>query len=121
MHTASADLAQPPFALPPWVVGKIVPVAPDYEGDILHLGPKAEIERPALPRPRVLYVVGGDVTARVGRTHHMLALDGTLLIEAEKSLVLVNHGDAPAKVFLLTLPEPRVQWRLIPPDAFASR
>lgn len=121
MHTSSSDLSQPPFTLPPWVVGKNVSVAPDYDGDIVHLGPKAEIERPALPRPRVLYVVAGDVTARVGRTHHMLASDGTLLIDADKGITLVNHGDAPAKVFILTLPEPRVQWRLIPPDAFASR
>ena len=105
----------------PWVVGKPVVISPEHDGDVMHLGPGAELPLAASGRPRVLYVASGGVTVRVGITHHMLAADGALAIAPERPVAVINHTENPAKVFLLTLPAPRIQWRLIPPDAFATQ
>jgi glyoxylate utilization-related uncharacterized protein len=114
--------AETATALEPWVVKKNVSIAPpDYAGEVLHLGPGAEVNLDKSEGPRILFVAGGAVTVRVGITHHMLTIDGAVAVPSEREGVLINHTEKTAKVFVATLPAPRVQWRLIPPDAFEKK
>lgn len=100
----------------PWIVAQTVVAEAGLDGQTLLLGSRAERAFEPGARQRLLYVVAGSVTATQAPTHYMLAADATLVIPAKHTLTVRNHTDSPAKLLLLTLPPPQIEWRVTPPQ-----
>jgi mannose-6-phosphate isomerase-like protein (cupin superfamily) len=79
----------------------------ELKGGLTLLGPGAATSVIESAFDRVVYVAQGTVTAIVGPANFMLSLDETLQVSAGKGLSLRNHGSAPAKVLVITLPARR--------------
>jgi glyoxylate utilization-related uncharacterized protein len=97
----------------PWAFAQNVLSEADLDGEVVLLGAGAERAYDAISRSRLLYIVAGSVTATLAPTNHMLTPDNTLVVAAKRTLTLRNHASEPAKVFLLTLPSPRIEWRVV--------
>ena len=117
--TSSIPAPLPAIDLAPWVAARPVPTEHGVDGEIVVLGPRAERACAAVSRLRSLYVVTGALTVTVGRTNHILAADSVLTLPADRAATLRNHTDSPAKVLSLRLPELRVAWRPLLPEANA--
>lgn len=120
--TASAIPPDTPALSPaPWAVAQTVVAEAGLDAEVVLLGAGAEREYESVARQRLLYVVAGSVTATLAPTNHIVSADGTLVIPAKRALTLRNTGPAPTKIFILTLPAPRVEWRSILPEASAAK
>lgn len=99
----------------PWAFAKPLASEAGLDGELLQLGPKAERAFAPTGRSRAFYVAAGTVTVTVGASNIMLGEDGFLPVAAGRKIGVRNHGESPAKVLALLLPEPRVEWRLFVP------
>lgn len=106
----------PAIALAPWVVAQTILAEAGLDGETILLGAGAERIGETVARQRLIYVVAGSITATLAPTNHILTADATLVVPANRPLVVRNHTGDPAKVLLLTLPAPRVEWRAIFPE-----
>lgn len=119
MNTASTIPPDTPaiaLAPAPWVVAQTILAEAGLDGETILLGAGAERIGETVARQRLIYVVAGSITATLAPTNHILSADATLVVPAKRTLALRNHTDKPAKVPLLTLPAPRVEWRSIFPE-----
>ncbi|MET0263488.1 MAG: cupin domain-containing protein [Rariglobus sp.] len=92
-----------------WLLTRKILTESGVDAAITLIGPGVETppsDHPA-PRPIVLLVSEGAVTASVDRTHFILRKDEALHVAPGKIHTLRNHTDAPAKVVAITLPAPR--------------
>src|SRR5690606_39574569 len=96
----------------PWAFPKPLASEAGLDGALLQLGPKAERAFAPTGRARAFYVAAWTVTVTVGASNIMLGEDGFLPVAADRKISVRNHGEAPAKVLALLLPEPRAQWRM---------
>ena len=99
----------------PWAFAKPLASEAGLDGELLQLGPKAERAFAPTGRARAFYVAAGTVTVTVGASNIMLGEDGFLPVAADRKISVRNHGEGPATVLALLLPEPRVQWRMFVP------
>lgn len=90
-----------------WRMAKNVLNAGELQASLTLLGPGSSTEEESAQTERVLYVAQGSITAVVGPAHYMLTPDETLHLQPGRSLAIRNHGNSPAKLFILTLPSRR--------------
>ena len=109
------DLSLLPPPDTPWILTKSVLDEAGLTGELLLLAPGAERipEQPAAG-DTLLLVIAGSVTARTGLAHHILPAETALLVPAGRPWALSNPGAAPAKLFALAIPPPRIAER--PPE-----
>ena len=98
----------------PWFHSKENLSEGDLRGNFVIIGPGGEVPLEESETERVAYVANGQVTAVVAGSHFMLKPDETLRIPGRRVFWLQNRGDFPAKVFLLTLPRPKVVKEFLP-------
>ncbi|MFH1498763.1 MAG: hypothetical protein ABII82_13160 [Verrucomicrobiota bacterium] len=99
----------------PWSFNQSLPSRAGLDADLLLLGPGAGHELPPVARTRAFFVVTGRITVSEESTHHMASADNLITVPGDRPLTVHNHGDIAAKILVLALPAPRVEWRLFIP------
>ena len=81
--------------------------AGDLNGLLTLIGPGSDLVPSESSLERVLYLAQGSVTASFSSANYILNADETLVVPAGRKLAIRNHGDAPAKLLVISLPSPR--------------
>jgi len=94
----------------PWLLTKPVIDHAGLHGSLLLLAPGSDRTCDPARGEQVWFVASGSVTATVGEVNTVLLQDEALHVPAGRSAALRNHGGEPARVLILELPAPRVEY-----------
>lgn len=94
----------------PWLLSKPVIDHAGLSGSLLLLAPGSERTCDPSRGEQVWFVASGAVTATVGDVNTVLLQDEAFHIPPGRSAALRNHGGEPARVLVLELPAPRVEY-----------
>ena len=82
----------------------------DVQGTVRLIGPGREESLEPVAHDRLCFVCSGAVTLDSGELNTVLVEDEMHRIRKDRHLVVRNHGTEPAKLLLLELPPPRVEY-----------
>jgi Cupin domain. len=89
-----------------WCMSKNILTEGELSGALTLLGPGSSTEEQTSALARVVFVAHGNVTAAIGTANFILKADQALHVAPDRPLVVRNHGESPAKVFILSVPAP---------------
>ena len=93
-----------------WVVNKTAIHDGDLAGAVFLVGPQAVQEIEPKPTEQLFYVASGTVTVTSGDVNTMLAEDKVMRLPRDHAATVRNHSESPAKLLLLELPPPRIEY-----------
>lgn len=99
----------------PWSFSQSLPSQDGLDSEILLLAPGAEHELPSIARSRAFFTISGSVTVSEESSNHIISADNLVTVPKSRPYVVHNRADTAAKVLVLALPAPRVEWKLFVP------